>query len=1654
MTNILRNASIRNSDFCRFDTNEGYSVTWDVDDEFFGYTVFTGLTARLAANSSYFFVSTESQCSITSGSDIVSIDAGRHTQLKIGMRLNPGTFHSPPTQARIDFRTAEDTDWDPEKQVVFSVTPDNSYQEYLLDMSLNMKWQGNIVRLRLWPFIDGDSGQHIFVKYIKAVSTAFYSCATRFRSPGCSHYALYSHPCPFRGSAASVTGLPVADRLSIVRGTNDTLLINIDSYGYQSVVLDPGSDISLQEIAQDIQSKLNLTGVGSYAYATCSVVDAAFVISGGAPSADSSVVLSPLSSAGVDLGFFSEGVFVGQTSAGVDPASRYEPEAAYRLDAKDIDDIYKQDDDSDSLSFCVQATRYVPQGGYIGYADTARDTSFYFYGKTLIDYNNPITDNGVVVKAFYSGAANKNSEFRVYRQRLDGSLVLVGAQNVGSLTDANTGKLFEIDCMIRVQKGDLLALFDAAVHTGIDTEQPSFSYYLYDGDLQASSEPLRLYGDGERGVPLFCRGSEKANKAAILLDFPYEVPVESLFFRASEEVRSESLPLTRLLSGGLNGGPYITGYTGYGLDGTKAPGWTGLSYLTDGSKLDVNGLSSSAYPLWWGSFSQSNYDYTEAGLILDFAPNTNALFDIDRVVVYFAAPKNIKDFSVDYPFACNESDTIKAWAPVTSVFRSVSIDGVEAASDRYLYNNPAFITALNYHEEYSALGYRTIDLGFVPVRARSIRFRGYLERNSDYYSDQLSAFPIYLDPRIQEIEVFATTTPVASIGDNFEVFSSSNGYDFLQHQDKDILSSTDLRFTIGYPVRTLKVIVNAVSTVSIRKLYAFLSHDSTFVRSSSLDNQVVINAPINGEGQVSEGVTVVNESGETSDYYVDITGEDHKSNSCILFNRADSDDSIQQSVVGAGGILYKRPNFTFRLGNVAKGAPAYTMDPNFLVDCPCYISYDSGAGWEALGNRVVNGNKLDYVDNISSLYLEHTFVYVAVDCKKQYDFTSVVPVKGPTGSGDPGWDTEVWYSSADVADPATIPLSGAGAWVLGYPTGARWLKVRAPATFSGPGSNYRSLAYLRVFLEIHSSLNYSHRFPWVAEPRLVNGISGSTSYSPEAFSSGGGSYYCVDLSGYFDIARVLVGPYACEDAPDFNSCTMLDVNRSNPNIAFSGSVTDDPSKVRWRAFGGTPTGRDRWVLYRGSLCDEMAVFINDDQGLTKPLYSLPQLWSARLGVVQEDTSDYCNIAGSSMSLVYPTSRLGASETFKLSTPLGFDNNLAPRDSLGLCLFVSDISQVDPDYGYFKLSRYTSETLTFNNQLCTADPDNFYVWDFKDFSATLVNGWNVLLLPFTDNHRVGDPRLTTNLSNTTLSTKRRSRIGEFAFVFRGLPTQTEDILVKLDGLEILRYYFGAGRFGDGIYLAESDYLKFPLNGFNPVSGCLEFFISPDWSKSVGCNACTDVRDHCIFKLLNSFGFLIELVMTNAGLRVLFSNGSVTLTSLDDALGTLVAGYPSKVSFVWDINDPASIFELYIDGVLSSSYSRSSLQGVFDTAGHTGVYLLFGGMAWAGLSTKEASGFDGVLDNIRVYNYPRRPTPVDTDEPETVFRARDMIELSSDNSVFLGYNNRTSGLPLIYRGVSTGDSFRFYCRTVSSGVDLGAQRDRRAFVEISRSPTVGS
>jgi len=176
--NILRNATIRNAMFCRHDTNDGFSVTWDEDDNFKQYGEFGSLTTRTVWDNRYFAAATSGTVFIGPTTDQPPVDGGVFDLIKVNFRIEVKEQNVLPTTGRIQFQTTADPIYDDDKVLDFTINPDNAYNEYTVVMSEKKEWQGDITRVRLFPFVDGQPGDIVHFKTLKVQSSTTFTSYT------------------------------------------------------------------------------------------------------------------------------------------------------------------------------------------------------------------------------------------------------------------------------------------------------------------------------------------------------------------------------------------------------------------------------------------------------------------------------------------------------------------------------------------------------------------------------------------------------------------------------------------------------------------------------------------------------------------------------------------------------------------------------------------------------------------------------------------------------------------------------------------------------------------------------------------------------------------------------------------------------------------------------------------------------------------------------------------------------------------------------------------------------------------------------------------------------------------------------------------------------------------------------------------------------------------------------------------------------------------------------------------------------------------------------------------------------------------------------------------------------------------------------------
>lgn len=1677
--NILRNADIRNSMLCRYDTNEGYSVSWSEDNDFQQYGEFSGITTRSVENQNYFSVATSGICYVGPTSDQAPFDGGVFDLVKVTYRLDIGFNQLVPTTGRLQFQTVSDPTYDDEKVVDFPINPDNAYNEYTVDLSQTRLWQGDISRIRLYPFIDGSPGSQIHLQAIRVQSSTKHACATGYDGGGvCSKFSEYSHPCPWTGSGGTSEAVAISEGIDIIEGVNDELTINVNDYGEQTVTLKPAAGVGLATIARDIEDKLSNIAIGGFAGNRTEVTLSRLLITAeDTREAISTVVVSDTPAARL-LGFYNnEGTKVATEAPGVQAATRYAPAGTVQLSKTEIAQFYVPDQAINKSTITLDPHNYAAEAGRRDFTLVTRDRSVDFINKTIIDFNRPVTQTGLFTFFGFSGDATTTTQVVFFRPKADGTLTLIDTVPLGA-TGSLTDRVFGLTMSVYLRKGDLVGIADGEIYLGDFAEHPNVSYFLYDGELSIGDTiptPL-IYGLGDGGLPLYARGTDKQTEVVLDIQFQQPELVEEIQVIATEEAREEVVNLTQTLSGGINGGPFVTGETGLDKFGAQAPALTDLGAITDGVKTKAPGALA-LHPSWLDSgFSPADkYDQTEFAIILDFAKGVPVFFEISKVIVHYRDANNVKFFRVDYPITTSPDDSDRHWGPVTNIFDRVALDGKTLSPNNHpLYSHPIQITVENFNDAHQFVEYNSIEFNFPPVAARSLKFgvKNYFF-NDDVDSFDLSDYPLTVSPYFLEMEVFAVNTPKANISDNFSFESAGDDGVFYPHTVVRDGGTTSATYLIGYPVRYLRSRIRPQGKLEIKSFDVSLSQSALDIDTNAGDQ--VVSLQISKEDFVSHEVAVVtNDSQQTYNYYVDISPQRNAVERCLLWNKMGTPAQLSKSQIGPSPSVIKREPFYPRETNMALNVPAYVLDPLWMMNrnTQAYITYDLGTTWEKRGGIVTNYNYTDFINSKTPDYTTLAFVYVLVDLGKVYPLVTVEQ-KFPGGtSAVKAFADSILYSNLDVDTPEELDIN---ADFSTNKNATRWVRLRAIPHNPASNSQVPTLSFLRTTIDPRNPL-LNDDVPWVPAPKMTNYLFGTD--TPSDSNCGEGwhcaetafpdppHYYAINLEYHYNITNIITGPQSSDTlalTTDIDkllpggagSAYPANGTKINSEFAYGVSQTDDPQHVQWGSFGAAPPEKTKWILVQkhGWLADEIAVHVNDNVNENKPLFPNPRWWTAQLGAVTRDNSESHN-GTHSISVTYAKDQGPAVEEIEVIRTLGIDEKLAKRDTLKLFLYVSDANQLDLSQGHIALGRNITENNGGMQPLSGVEPDReqFFQWNFSDMPGLITSGWNTLHLPFTDNFRSGQPRLTTNFSIFPgfANAAPRSRLRWFRVNFVG-KENNEEVSVKVGDLSIERGDFVPAKFGNGYYLAGDDYAKFPLNNFNVLQGTIEFYLRADWTKTPGCNSCEDPRDHVLFRLFNSDDFIVSLYMTGMGMRVYASNGNQAFLLTDnDSPRYIFNDVDTHIAVTWDFKGERSDRGLafFVNGELSSTMS-AELTSPETWLPNSVVTLLLGGPAWDGVVGNTTSSVDGVVDNLRVYNYAKSDFThsIQNQELEHIRASDELVEISLDGVNFYGSEARGTELPLLVQNVVPGQRFNVYVRNKEQeGTTSLEGQERLSYLEI--------
>jgi hypothetical protein len=570
---IRQSDSLLRSNLCKFDTNVGFETDFSVNADVDGWTYYDGIHTYGCWNG-FLFGTSYTSYAVVGRANVFAppLNSRNYYTVSITMRLkckDREGSHSLPLAGKIMWRTLSDTSWNDDKTLVFNIYPDNTWHTYNLNMGEAQWWQGDINDIRLYPFIDCMKDDEFFIQNIKILSISTFMCT----KGSCSYISNYSHPCGGIGNRfVCESSTNTLDLYTIEKDVNDEIIININNYGDETIIINPKHNISGFELARELTKAITKTGVGGYAEAEVKYnnENKKFSICSGTYTDDSSMTIS-YSSAAVYMGFYNDaGIVIYTTFNGKDPADSFIPESSFLISTDQILSLF----DSENTDINFNPYSYAIEGGRSDWLESTlglpifsnelEDTNLNYTtfelidnrNKTIIDFNHPFNASGRISKitiactldnTFTRGIneadRDESSDCKVIivRPRKDGSCSVIHVLSIPNRVQSVVlysalQEYTEISCDILVNKGDLIGVYNANIYTGLSVGGlVDAQYYQLDNQISGTFNPGTLYGEGAAGLLFYARSNFKQKTLALDIDLGNRININDVVINGTYE---------------------------------------------------------------------------------------------------------------------------------------------------------------------------------------------------------------------------------------------------------------------------------------------------------------------------------------------------------------------------------------------------------------------------------------------------------------------------------------------------------------------------------------------------------------------------------------------------------------------------------------------------------------------------------------------------------------------------------------------------------------------------------------------------------------------------------------------------------------------------------------------------------------------------------------------------------------------------------------------------------------------------------------------------------------------------------------------------------------------------------------------------------------
>ena len=1002
--NFLRDAiSIDNSPLCRYDTSDSYSSDFNINGDVDGWDVYYNTHLYGCWNGILFGTAFDRDPYISRSTMFSSVEAEYYYYIKIMMKVtnnNTNKIVGGLTKGRVQWTTISDDIWNSTKQTEFDIIADGKWRLYTINVGPVASWVGYINNLRIYPFIDGWSGDQYAIKFIRIGSLDYWRCS----NTQCSYYSQYSHPCEGAGVRGSCEAGIARTLYTTVSGVTDELVLNIDHYGDVVFKLGNNSNVKGSVLAKLLSNKVSSLNIGGYSFSSISYTENNTIkIISGTTGEYSSVVVS--GNAADTLGFYDGVNDVSVNVIGQNPATGFDYSASRLLTAGEINRLI--DGDTVNPSYYHKPDQYNVEAGRGDFNEinasvlTSSVTGNTYVkslsnkGSTLIDHSHPVNNNGRIKAIYVSGLHYGNGKIKICRPHNDGTFTVIASINLpledsGMYTKLHTN--YRIECDVLVNKGDRIGIYGCDLHVGKTLNgYPDATYSQYQGEASGRFDAGEVYSFGVAGFAVYARGDRWQTNAILDIDLGNRTNIDEFTVYGNElasyfeynlmscldvtwdvelfgETHSHLVQniLTGISTTHIHNNYAIgveclddmvitpdNGKAGNSLESTD--GEHSYFYVTGDAEWlygECDGKSEFCFPYSPSSTFSYKYDKVQFTALFPYGIEIG----VHKCKMYFKEKNNFRSFRLstflgNYNATGNDPD-YPNWNLIPN-YTAISLDGI-----RYDYTNNDLLKAYLFVNPTSHRNITDIDV------LKSANFTDWFIIEHEFNKVLCKGFRILCDEhystKIMELELYSRMDVDPSLVDNVTLSFSDYGdvWKTVNFVSEDINKITGF---IGGAPRYFRLELESSTAYSLNELEMLVGDQFQFNNCS--DEGVLLETSKTGVVNPPTSFSVENVYDKPFDLIVDLPRETYESNGIMFWSRLSSQEDIDTPEIGPGCILHKSDDYLIRHDNAqcAIDVPCYGLK-NLINDKYLYINYyDDDWGYEFY-DTMTSGESLD-LDN-------------------------------------------------------------------------------------------------------------------------------------------------------------------------------------------------------------------------------------------------------------------------------------------------------------------------------------------------------------------------------------------------------------------------------------------------------------------------------------------------------------------------------------------------------------------------------------------------------------------------------------------------------------------------------------------------------------------